>query len=139
MVIKDKMATYSLPSSLSSSDKDNPSASGGASESDPNRHPQPKKKKYFSRELRYMMHGFGDDPVPYSETVSMLDDMVVHFITEMTSNALEVGKKGKIHVEDILYLTRRDPKKYSRIKELLQMNEELKQAKKYFENTQEDI
>ena len=86
-----------------------------------------------------MMHGFGDDPVPYNETVTLLDDMVVSFITEMTQKAMEVGKKGKIHVEDILYITRKDPKKYARIKELLQMNEELKQAKKYFENSQEDI
>lgn len=135
------MATYSLPSSLSASSSSSTevghgSTSGSTSESGP---PPAKRKKYFSRELRYMMHGFGDDPVPYNETVTLLDDMVVSFITEMTQKAMEVGKKGKIHVEDILYITRKDPKKYARIKELLQMNEELKQAKKYFENTQEDI
>jgi transcription initiation factor TFIID subunit 13 len=102
--------------------------------------PQPqKKKKYFHRELRYMMHGFGDDPNPYNETVELIDDLVVQFITEMSAKAMEIGKKGKITVDDILYLTRNDHKKHARVKDLLAMNEELKQAKKYFENAQENI
>ena len=45
------------------------------------------KKKYFTRELRYMMHGFGDDPHPYNETVDMVEDLVVEFITEMSLKA----------------------------------------------------
>lgn len=98
-----------------------------------------KKKKHFHRELRYMMHGFGDDPNPYNETVDMVDDLVVEFITEMTVKAMDIGKKGKIHVEDILYLTRKDPKKHARVQDLLLMNEELKKAKRIFETTQEDI
>ncbi len=86
-----------------------------------------------------MMHGFGDDPNPYNETVDLVDDLVVEFITEMSLKAMEVGKKGKIHVEDLLFLIRRDPKKYARVRDLLQMNEELKQAKRIFETNQEDI
>lgn len=109
-------------------------------ESDRELQPPPqKKKKHFSKELRYMIHGFGDSPNPYNETVELIDDLVVEFITEMTVKAMEVGKKGKIHVDDILYLTRKDPKKHARVKDLLAMNEELKQAKKYFENSQENI
>lgn len=98
-----------------------------------------KKKKHFHRELRYMMHGFGDDLNPYNETIDMVDDLVVEFITEMTVKAMDIGKKGKIHVEDILYLTRKDPKKHARVQDLLLMNEELKKAKRIFETTQEDI
>ena len=98
-----------------------------------------KKKKYFTRELRYMMHGFGDDLNPYNETVDLVEDLVVEFITEMSLKAMDLGKKGKIHVDDLLYLIRRDPKKYARVRDLLQMNEELKQAKRIFETNQEDI
>lgn len=29
---------------------------------------------------------------------------------------MEVGKKGKVHVEDIVFLIRKDPKKYARVK-----------------------
>lgn len=100
---------------------------------------QAKKKRLFSRDLRYMMHGFGDDPMPYNETVDIMEDLVIEFIVEMTQRAMDVGKKGKIHVEDILYLIRRDPKKYARVRDLLQMNEELKHAKRIFESNQEDI
>ena len=28
--------------------------------------PPPKKKRLFIRELKYMMHGFGDDPNPHT-------------------------------------------------------------------------
>lgn len=82
-----------------------------------------------------MMHGFGDDPNPYSETVDLVEDLVMDFVTEMTMKAMEVGKSGKVHVNDIIFLIRKDPKKYRRVKELLMMNEELKKARKAFEET----
>lgn len=82
-----------------------------------------------------MMHGFGDDPNPYSETVDLVEDLVVEFITEMTLKVMEVGKSGKVHVNDIIFLIRKDPKKYRRVKELLMMNEELKKARKQFDDT----
>ena len=94
-----------------------------------------KRKRLFHRELRFMMHGFGDDPNPYSETVDLVEDLVMDFVTEMTMKAMEVGKSGKVHVNDIIFLIRKDPKKYRRVKELLMMNEELKKARKAFEET----
>ena len=94
-----------------------------------------KRKRMFHRELRFMMHGFGDDPNPYSETVDLVEDLVMDFVTEMTFKAMEVGKSGKVHVNDIIFLIRKDPKKYRRVKELLMMNEELKKARKAFEET----
>lgn len=80
-----------------------------------------------------MMFGFGDDQVPFTESVDLLEDLVVEYITEMTLKAMEVGKKGKVHVEDIVFLIRKDPKKYARVKDLLTMNEELKKARKAFD------
>ena len=47
--------------------------------------------------------------------------------------ALHMGKKGKITVEDILHLIRHDTKKYGRAKELLISNDEIKKARKGFE------
>eukprot|EP00118_Oscarella_pearsei_P025260 m.307852 g.307852 ORF g.307852 m.307852 type:complete len:112 (+) comp42937_c0_seq1:174-509(+) len=95
--------------------------------------PAAKRKRLFTRELRCMMYGFGDDPNPYAESVDLLEDLVVEFITETTLKALSVGKKGRVHVEDIVFLIRKDPKKYTRVKELLMMNEELKKARKAFD------
>ncbi|KAF7248437.1 hypothetical protein EG68_09906 [Paragonimus skrjabini miyazakii] len=50
-----------------------------------------------------------------------------------TRKALKIGRPGKISVEDVTYLVRRDPKKFSRVKELLLLSEELRRARKAFE------
>ena len=92
-----------------------------------------KKKRLFTKELRCMLYGFGDDQVPYTETVELLDDLLIQYITDVTLKAMNVGKKGRVHVEDIVFLIRKDPKKYARVKELLTMNEELKKARKAFD------
>ncbi|XP_033119757.1 transcription initiation factor TFIID subunit 13-like [Anneissia japonica] len=92
-----------------------------------------KKKRMFSKELRCMMYGFGDDQNPYTESVDLLDDLVMEFITEMTHKAMEVGRRGRVQVEDIVFLIRKDSRKYSRVRDLLTMNEELKKARKAFD------
>lgn len=46
---------------------------------------------------------------------------------------MEVGRVGRLSVEDIIFIVRKDPKKYSRVKELLVMNEELRKARKAFD------
>eukprot|EP00112_Aurelia_sp_Birch-Aquarium-sp1_P009586 Seg2094.1 transcript_id=Seg2094.1/GoldUCD/mRNA.D3Y31 product="Transcription initiation factor TFIID subunit 13" protein_id=Seg2094.1/GoldUCD/D3Y31 len=92
-----------------------------------------KSKRLFRKELRCMMYGFGDDEVPYTESVDLLEDMLIAYITEMTQKAMQIGKKGRVHVEDMVFLIRKDPKKYARVKELLTMNEELKKARKAFD------
>jgi len=52
---------------------------------------------------------------------------------------MDVGKKGKVHVEDIIFLIRKDPKKHARVKDLLMMNEELKKARKAFDDDVDNI
>ena len=88
-----------------------------------------------------MMHGFGDDSNPYEETVDLIEELAVDFISEMTLKAMEVGKSGKISEKDIEFLVRKDPRKLARLEELLQMNEELKimrkDPKKYAEMMKE--
>ena len=46
---------------------------------------------------------------------------------------MEIGRSGKINAEDLIYLFRKDQKKYSRIRNLLTMNEELRKARKAFD------
>jgi len=98
-----------------------------------------------------MLYGFGDDKQPYTETVELLEEIVVEYIRNFTLKvrydsmiilepkwatmfqAMEVGKSGKVQLEDVWYLIRRDQKKYSRVKDLLTMNEELRKARKAFD------
>ncbi|UYV81847.1 TAF13 [Cordylochernes scorpioides] len=83
--------------------------------------------------VRCMMYGFGDDQNPYTETVDQIEDLVIEFITNMVHRAMEIGRQGRVQVEDIVFLVRKDPKKYARVKDLLTMNEELKRARKAFD------
>lgn len=39
----------------------------------------------FLSAVRCMMYGFGDDQNPYTESVDILEDLVIEFITEMVS------------------------------------------------------
>lgn len=89
--------------------------------------------RLYGKELRCMMYGFGDDRNPYTESVELLEDLVLKYINETTRKAMDVGRTGKITVDDIMYLIRRDKKKCSRVKELLLMNEELKKSRKAFD------
>lgn len=41
------------------------------------------RKRLFSKELRCMMFGFGDDQNPYTESVDLLEDLVIEYITAM--------------------------------------------------------
>ncbi|CAN0418988.1 transcription initiation factor TFIID subunit 13 [Petromyzon marinus] len=89
--------------------------------------------RLFSKELRCMMYGFGDDQNPYTECVDLLEDLLTEFITETTHRAIAVGRPGRLQVEDLVFLVRKDERKFSRMKELLTMNEELKKARKAFD------
>jgi transcription initiation factor TFIID subunit 13 len=40
---------------------------------------------------------------------------------------------GKIKTDDLLFVLRKDTKKYARVEELLYMNEEVKKAKRAFD------
>lgn len=58
---------------------------------------------------------------------------MIEFITEITHKASEIGKSGKVQTEDIIFLVRKDQRKYARVRDLLTMNEELKKARKAFD------
>jgi len=91
------------------------------------------RRRIFSKELRCMLYGYGDDRNPYTETVDFLEDLVMEFITEMTHKCMEIGRPGRVQVEDIIFLVRKQPRMYARVRELLTMNEELKKARKAFD------
>ena len=92
------------------------------------------RRRLFMKELRCTLFGYGDDPNPYTETVEFLDDLVLEFISDMTQKAMEIGRSGRVQVEDIIFLVRKQPKMYARVRDLLTMNEELKKARKAFDD-----
>ncbi|KAG8481704.1 hypothetical protein CXB51_026586 [Gossypium anomalum] len=79
-----------------------------------------RKRGVFQKDLQHMMYGFGDDPNPLPETVALVEDIVVEYVTDM-----------------VLFLM--DLPKLNRCTELLSMQEELKQARKAFEVDEEKL
>lgn len=66
-----------------------------------------------------MMFGLGDDQNPYTESVDLIEDLVIEYIVETTQRAMETGRAGRVQVEDVLHIVRKDVRKYARVKDLL--------------------
>lgn len=98
----------------------------------PNTKISSKRKGIFSKELRCMLYGFGDEN-PYAETVDMVEDLVLKFIGDISLRALNVGAQDRISTEDLMFVLRKDPKKYSRLKELELAANELRFARRAFD------
>ncbi|XP_058188410.1 transcription initiation factor TFIID subunit 13-like [Rhododendron vialii] len=99
-----------------------------------------RKRGVFQKDLQHMMYGFGDDPNPLPETVVLLEDIVLEYVTDLVHQAQDVAsKRGKLLTDDFLFLIRKDLPKLNRCTELLSMNEELKQARKAFEVDEEKL
>ena len=55
-----------------------------------------------------MMYGFGDTKEPDKETVELVEDMTVDFITNFAHRCMEVSaQRGKLQTDDLLYLIRK--------------------------------
>ncbi|KAL5730006.1 Transcription initiation factor TFIID subunit 13 [Ranunculus cassubicifolius] len=121
----------------SSSGAASKSKAGSSQPSDPS---FKRKRGVFQKDLQHMMYGFGDDQNPLPETVALLEDIAVEYVTDLVNKAQEIAsKRGKLLTEDFLYLIRKDRPKLKRCTELLSMNEELKQARKAFEVDEEKL
>jgi transcription initiation factor TFIID subunit 13 len=92
------------------------------------------KKTNFIKEIRLMMYGYGDVSSPRHDTAEILHSYVLDYLNILLTNTHSMAKiKGKTKTEDLLYCLKRDRRKYSRVRQLLITNEELKLARKAFE------
>lgn len=92
------------------------------------------RKGMFSRDLKLLMYGFGDVANPAADSIAVMDDLVIDYITEMCQKASGVAEnRGKVRVEDFKFVLRKDAKKLARVEELLYMSEDIRRAKQLFE------
>lgn len=83
---------------------------------------------------------FSSEPLP--ETVRVLDEIVTDFILELCHGAAQVAhhaRRQKIKVDDFRFALRRDPVKLGRVQELLRMERELKEARKAFDQNDDQV
>lgn len=93
------------------------------------------KQRLFSKDIRPMLYGFGDAPNPDPETVDLVEDCALEYLSRVLDQATRfAGRRGtdKIKTEDVMMVLRRDSKKYGRMEELLYMDKEVKRVRKAF-------
>nr|GMC88212.1 transcription initiation factor TFIID subunit 13 [Ipomoea batatas] len=67
-----------------------------------------RKRGMFQKDLQHMMYGFGDDHNPLPETVALVEDIVVEYVTDMVHKAQDFAtKRGRRMTEDFLFLIRK--------------------------------
>lgn len=90
-----------------------------------------RRKTTFTKEIRYMMYGFGDVKNPRHDTAELVEAYMLDYLRTLLTNTMNMAKiKGKTKTEDLLWMLRHDRIKYTRVKDLLAINEELKNARK---------
>lgn len=99
--------------------------------------------------MKYLLLAYGDpsphpsirqEPLP--ETVRVLDEIVTDFILEMCHGAAQYAsyaRRQKIKVDDFKFALRRDPSKLGRVQELLRLERLLKEARKAFDQNDDQV
>lgn len=85
-----------------------------------------------------MMYGFGDDRSPASDTVNVMEEILVEYITDLCTTAAGTTRKSRLSVEDLRRVLSlpADGKKLARMEELLFMQEDIKRARAQFDENQ---
>ncbi|CAM9861504.1 unnamed protein product, partial [Phaeothamnion confervicola] len=77
--------------------------------------------------LPQMMFGFGDSETPVTESVELMDNLVVQYIDDLVHAALAYSpQEGRFDAEDLVLVFRNDRDKFRRIAELLEDFHEFK-------------
>ncbi|KAI6150740.1 transcription initiation factor IID, 18kD subunit-domain-containing protein [Pisolithus tinctorius] len=92
----------------------------------------------FTKELKSLMYGFGDDRNPANDTVNVMEEMLVEFIVDVCQTAGGPQRKTRLSIEDLRRALSRpaDAKKLARMEELLFMQEDIKRARAQFEESE---
>ena len=76
----------------------------------------------FTNELKGLMYGFGDVENPDPESIELLQDYVIEYIQNIAYAAYRRNKRkgsNEISLRDLLYVLRKDKKRYYRIPKLI--------------------
>ncbi|KZF25560.1 TFIID-18kDa-domain-containing protein [Xylona heveae TC161] len=101
-----------------------------------------KGQQNFAPDLKALLFAYGDDREPLPETVKVLDEIVTDYIIETCHEAAlsaSYSRRAKIKVDDFKFALRRDPQKLGRVQELLTMDKVLKQARRQFDEKDDQV
>lgn len=93
----------------------------------------------FHKDLPLMMYGHGDARTPLPQTVHLMEDLVVDYITEILRQATAAAEQRnratrgtsstRVKERDLLFVLRKDHKRLDRVLSLLEVYEEQKAAR----------
>ena len=87
----------------------------------------------FTNELKGLMYGFGDKETPDNESAELLQEYVIEYIQNISLAAYRRNKRkgsNELSLRDLLYVLRKDKKRYYRIPNLISFYEIAKKTKK---------
>jgi len=84
------------------------------------------------------MYGFGDDKQVANDTVAVMEEILIEYIVDVCQSAVTSTRKTRLQIEDLRRALSRpaDAKKLARMEELLFMQEDIKRARKQFEENE---
>ncbi|KAG6851000.1 hypothetical protein H0H93_004487 [Arthromyces matolae] len=90
----------------------------------------------FTKELKNIMYGFGDDRNPANDTVNVMEEILVEYIMDVCTSAGGSSRKARLSIDDLRRALSRpaDSKKLARMEELLFMQEDIKRARAQFQD-----
>ncbi|KAJ3011718.1 Transcription initiation factor TFIID subunit 13 [Thoreauomyces humboldtii] len=88
------------------------------------------KKRPFTKEVRNFMYGFGDVPNPSADTTDLMEELLLTYLADLCS---QIPSNRKPKTTDFLHALRNDPKKLARAHELLALDQDIKNARKAFD------
>ncbi|KAH8116976.1 transcription initiation factor IID, 18kD subunit-domain-containing protein [Phellopilus nigrolimitatus] len=99
---------------------------------------QSQMKGLFSKELPKLMYGFGDDKQVANDSVAVMEEILIEYLVDVCQTALASTRKTRLQIEDLRRTLSRpaDAKKLARMEELLFMQEDIKRARKQFEENE---
>lgn len=93
---------------------------------------------FFNKFLvKTLMFGFGDSEYPDVETVKLLEQYLIEYIQNISLLAYKRSKRrgyNEIKLKDLLYIIKKDKKKFYRVPSLLSFYEILKKTKRLDSN-----
>ena len=87
----------------------------------------------FTNELKDIMYGFGDAKNTDHESVELLQEYVIEYIQNISYAAFRRNKRkgsNELSLRDLLYVLKKDKKRYYRIKSLIDFYENAKSIRK---------
>lgn len=95
--------------------------------------------RQLQRELHNMMFGFGDSANPAKETMQLMEDFVVDYLQLVLSQGQQATSDRARHARgststqlrdrDLLFALRKDPERYQRVEQILEIYEDQKEAR----------